>query len=641
MAPFTARDRVRPCEIARTARAGAVSVGADVGLRGDVAQRVVGDRNARTARTLARGSDRRGRHAVQRVVLEGLLDGLDAVGARQQVAQRVELVAQILDRARRGTGGHNPGQMPGGGVVGVGQAHAVAVGGAGHIAAPIHAHCRPVGGARRGVGELGELAVGGVGRLDGQARRIGDGRGPAVAVVGRGDGIVRAVVHGLGLGRGPAQAVVGERRAIAVARLARKLADALGRRVVDPARDLRACPRGAVGAGQHAAQHVVAQARGLALGVRLAYEPAKRVVAVSPAALVGIAHGDLVAADVVGHRGEVARRVGDLEGLADGVVKVGQRLAVGVGGNRHLAHRVRGDGLGLAEPVGGGDGKPVIGHALGLVVGLGGGPGPAKEIVLNGGPIFGGALDRGLGLLDHVALAVIDGVPIDEAAVEAFLRLPHGAVQNVLEDRRGRSAIGHAHERVSGVGRAHRGPVRAIIAIGRGLGAVRAQLLRDLAPSVIGPLRGKPVRPRRGQRQAVHGIVGGGLGLAQRISFREMIADVRIVGVARGPARYRRARRRGHAAVRGPAFGHARHRAEAVAHIGFGGRKRVPRLDGLAEEQPGVGIVSEARIADEVRRTRRDMRDACRIGQPGSNRPYRAYSCWWWSWCSCSSQAWL
>ncbi len=69
LGPVHGRDRVRARKRAGAARAGAVGVGADVGLRGDVAERVVGNRN----RGAARGPHRRGRHAVE------------------QVAQRVEL----------------------------------------------------------------------------------------------------------------------------------------------------------------------------------------------------------------------------------------------------------------------------------------------------------------------------------------------------------------------------------------------------------------------------------------------------------------------------------------------------------------------------------------------------------------------
>ena len=189
-------------------------------------------------------------------------------------------------------------------------------------------------------------------------------------------------------------------------------------------------------------------------------------------------------------------------------------------------------------------------------------------------------------------------------------------MQNVLVNGRDRAAIRHRNQGVSGVRRTGYG--RAEIAVGQRLGAVRAQFLRGLAPAIIGPLRGQPVRSRRGQGQAVHRIVGVGLGLAQRVCLAQMVPDIRIVSVARGPARNGSARRRCYAAVRGPALGDARHGAKAVPHIGLRRRKRVARLDGLAQKQSRRGIVGETRTARKVRRARRAMRHARRV-QPAQH----------------------
>src|SRR6185437_11289786 len=161
----------------------------------------------------------------------------------------------------------------------------------------------PVGGAARSVLELGEISGGVVDVGDGEARRICRARDPAVGVVAGGGRVVVAADGGGDLGR-PAEAVVGLGALIAVIGAGGgELADAHRLGVVGPA-------AGEIGLGPlgHAAQKVVDDSGGLRLGVGLGQQLVERVVGIGPGAEVGIRHGGLPAASVVGHGGGVARR---------------------------------------------------------------------------------------------------------------------------------------------------------------------------------------------------------------------------------------------------------------------------------------------------------------------------------------------
>src|SRR5690606_23170813 len=86
-----------------------------------------------------------------------------------------------------------------------------------------------------------------------------------------------------------------------------ELAEAIGGTVVGPGGvAVAGAPRQAVDAGDQAAEAVMGQGAGLALGVGLQGEFAKAVVLVAPGALVGVVHGGLAAQQVVTQAGEVA-----------------------------------------------------------------------------------------------------------------------------------------------------------------------------------------------------------------------------------------------------------------------------------------------------------------------------------------------
>ena len=118
---------------AGTARARAIGIGADVGLGGNVAQPVIGHGHRRSLP--ARGRHRGRGHAVQIVIDEALGNGLDAIGAREQIAERVELAGEVLDHAAGRTLQVDRGQVPGGGVVAARLGDAVAERVAGDVAA--------------------------------------------------------------------------------------------------------------------------------------------------------------------------------------------------------------------------------------------------------------------------------------------------------------------------------------------------------------------------------------------------------------------------------------------------------------------------------------------------------------------------
>ena len=171
------RDRMRAGKAIGADIAGAVGVGAGVGLRGDIAERVISHRHRCAARALARGRHRRGGHPVQAVIDEAFGDGLDTIAALEEIAERVKLIGQVLDGARSRARRRDRGQMPGGRVVAPRLGDAIAERVGGDIAAGVRARRLPVGGPGRGVQQLRELAVSGVGGLNGQPRRIADAGG--------------------------------------------------------------------------------------------------------------------------------------------------------------------------------------------------------------------------------------------------------------------------------------------------------------------------------------------------------------------------------------------------------------------------------------------------------------------------------
>lgn len=332
--------------------AAAVAVAADVGLGQDAAMGVV----ARGLADADAGGDRRAGQPVQHVVAEVLAARrrrVGPLGAVGQVAAAVPAVARALDRAR---GARADARQPAGGrAVALRRRHRVVAGAViavaegGELPLGVHRARRPVRLVARRLAHRLQVAQRRVAvvhpeRRACDLRRVLDADHPALphrrgVVVER----LVGVAHRLRRAGGrrvqrqrrrlrPALGVVAvaaavERRAGGCAGLRRhrrQLADAGGAAVVGPGGvEVVAA---ALAARQRPAQLVVGRTGDLALGVGLRHQLAEGVVAVLPAAGVGVDLPDLAPAPVVAQLGDdlprrARQRLGQVQ-VAERVVPV-------------------------------------------------------------------------------------------------------------------------------------------------------------------------------------------------------------------------------------------------------------------------------------------------------------------------------
>jgi len=148
-------------------------------------------------------------------------------------------------------------------------------------------------------------------------------------------------------------------------RRAGQLANALGRRVVDPgAGEVR------LGPADQPPELVVLEARGLGFGVGLRHHLPQRVVDITPGPEIGVLHLGLPPARVVGQRGDVARRVGGGLEVAERVVGEGGGAVELVLRLHHLPLRVARLAARLGHRVGRGGDQRVVSELRVRRVGL-------------------------------------------------------------------------------------------------------------------------------------------------------------------------------------------------------------------------------------------------------------------------------
>ncbi|MNF46441.1 hypothetical protein D3C84_276070 [compost metagenome] len=295
---------------------GRVAVVADVALEGDIANLVVLHR-------LRRLPDDGGRaQAVEAVVLEGLAQATEGVGAALQVAGIVEQVGLVLDIVLAGiVAGPERSQLAGLGVETAIDHDAVAQGGLEDAPGRIAAVAADAV-AQLPVGSRTVLAL----HPDQEAQGVvfvqvgvtgGVGHGPDAAQrVIAGAQAIAQVVHLRGGLDAPAQRVIAVGAAVAIARgRLGQLALAFDRRIVGPL---------AVEVGSfspdHPPQDVVGDPGELAFGIRLADEATQAVVLVAPAPLVRVVVGQLVADQIVGVAAHLANGIGDPQEPAQRIV---------------------------------------------------------------------------------------------------------------------------------------------------------------------------------------------------------------------------------------------------------------------------------------------------------------------------------
>src|SRR5690606_25160100 len=210
-------------------------------------------------------------------------------------------------------------------------------------------------------------------------------------------------------------------------------AEAIGGTVVGPGGvAVAGAPRQAVDAGDQAAEAVMGQGAGLALGVGLQGEFAKAVVLVAPGALVGVVHGGLAAQQVVTQAGEVAGVVHRAGEVALGVVALAEPAAEVIDDADQFPLGVAGLGFGLTLGVGQGGDKAAVGGAGGAVVREGGGGDAIEVVVADGGPGRTAGVGGG-GALDPAQIVVL-GELLDPLAGEAQLQAGDLAAQCVVAD---------------------------------------------------------------------------------------------------------------------------------------------------------------------------------------------------------------